>query len=151
MFRDTIKKLVDRLEGGVGGVLMGFDGITVDSYGREGMAGVVDIQTIGLEFAHLIAQARRTAQSLNIGLIRELTFRTDKLTVLVQILNKDYFVACAFLSSGASAGDFSGPAQPSGSDRPTDAAGGAVYCGGEKLGRARYLMRITAPRIEAEL
>jgi predicted regulator of Ras-like GTPase activity (Roadblock/LC7/MglB family) len=132
MFRDSIKKLVDRLEGGVGGVLMGFDGITVESYGREGVEAVADIQTIGLEFAHLIAQSRRTAQSLNLGLLRELAFRTDKLTVLVQILNKDYFVACAFLSAGA----------------VDDVAGGG---GGEKLGRARYLMRITAPRIEAEL
>ena len=68
---------------------------------------------------------------LGIGLLRELTLRTDKLTVLVQILNKDYFVACAFLSSGV----------------VSDAANGA----GEKMGRARYLMRITAPRIEAEL
>ena len=129
MFRDTIKKLVDRLEGGVGGVLMGFDGITVDSYGRDGTGALADIQAIGIEFAHLIAQARRTAQALNIGLLRELTFRTDRLTVLVQILNKDYFVACAFLSSA----------------RPASTAPG------EKMGRARYLMRITAPRIEAEL
>jgi predicted regulator of Ras-like GTPase activity (Roadblock/LC7/MglB family) len=132
MFRDTIKKLVDRLEGGVGGVLMGFDGITVDSYGRDGGSAVADIQAIGIEFAHLIAQARRTAQALNIGLLRELTFRTDKLTVLVQILNKDYFVACAFASSGGAAND-------------------VTHSAGEKMGRARYLMRITAPRIEAEL
>ena len=144
MFRDTIKKLVDRLEGGVGGVLMGFDGITVDSYAREGLEGVADIQTIGLEFAHLLGQVRRTAQSLNIGLIRELAFRTDKLTVLVQILNKDkdYFVACAFLSPGASNNN---------GDTDSEAGGSAMSRGGEKLGRARYLMRITAPRIEAEL
>jgi len=132
MFRDTIKKLVDRLEGGVGGVLMGFDGITVDSYGRDGGNTVADIQAIGIEFAHLIAQARRTAQALNIGLLRELTFRTDRLTVLVQILNKDYFVACAFASTSGVAND-------------------VTNGGGEKMGRARYLMRITAPRIEAEL
>jgi predicted regulator of Ras-like GTPase activity (Roadblock/LC7/MglB family) len=144
MFRDTIKKLVDRLEGGVGAVLMGFDGITVDSYAREGVEGIADIQTIGLEFAHLLGQVRRTAESLNIGLIRELAFRTDKLTVLVQILNKDkdYFVACAFLSPGAGNGNAEG--EP-------DLSGSAMSRGGEKLGRARYLMRITAPRIEAEL
>jgi predicted regulator of Ras-like GTPase activity (Roadblock/LC7/MglB family) len=142
MFRDTIKKLVDRLEGGVGAVLMGFDGITVDSYAREGVEGIADIQTIGLEFAHLLGQVRRTAESLNIGLTRELAFRTDKLTVLVQILNKDkdYFVACAFLSPGT--GNAEG--EP-------DLSGSAMSRGGEKLGRARYLMRITAPRIEAEL
>ncbi|HET6150607.1 MAG TPA: hypothetical protein VFH68_23915 [Polyangia bacterium] len=150
MFRDTIKKLVDRLEGGVGGVLMGFDGITVDSYARDGLEGVADIQTIGLEFAHLLGQVRRTAQSLNIGLVRELTFRTDKLTVLVQILNKDkdYFVACAFLSPGASDTNTNTNAD---GDADADRGGGAMSRGGEKLGRARYLMRITAPRIEAEL
>lgn len=144
MFRDTIKKLVDRLEGGVGAVLMGFDGITVDSYAREGFEGIADIQTIGLEFAHLLGQVRRTAESLNIGLIRELAFRTDKLTVLVQILNKDkdYFVACAFLSPGAS---------NTNGDGELDQSGSAMTRGGEKLGRARYLMRITTPRIEAEL
>jgi predicted regulator of Ras-like GTPase activity (Roadblock/LC7/MglB family) len=135
MFRDNIQKLVDRLEGGVGGVLMGFDGITVDSYGREGVVGVADIQTIGLEFAHLIAQSRQTAQSLDLGGLRELTFRTDKLTVLVQILNKDYFVACAYLSGGAGA-------QPGGS---------AGNGGAGNFGKARYLMRLTMPQIEAEL
>jgi len=144
MFRDTIKKLVDRLEGGVGGVLMGFDGITVDSYARAGVEGIADIQTIGLEFAHLLSQVRRTADSLNIGLTRELAFRTDRLTVLVQNLNKnrDYFVACAFLSPG------DGSTNADGDDEPR---GSAMSRGGEKLGRARYLMRITAPRIEAEL
>ena len=146
MFRDTIKKLVDRLEGGVGGVLMGFDGITVDSYAREGIEGIPDIQTIGLEFAHLLAQVRRTADSLNIGLTRELAFRTDRLTVLVHILKKDknYFIACAFLSPRASNHNADGE----GADEP---GGSAIWRGGEKLGRARYLMRITAPRIEAEL
>ena len=124
MFRENIQKLVERLDGGVGAVLMGFDGITVDSYARGGQAGgghIADIQTIGMEFAHLISQARRTAESLEIGSLREVTLRTDKLTVLVYILNDQYFVACAFLSSGNS------------------------------FGKARYLLRVTAPRIEAEL
>ena len=149
MFCDTIKKLVDRLEGGVGGVLMGFDGITVDSYAREVVEGIADIQTIGLEFAHLLGQVRRTADSLNIGLTRELAFRTDKLTVLVHILNKDknYFVACAFLSPGAGDLIAGGGADLAGGNL----TGSAMSRGGEKLGRARYLMRITAPRIEAEL
>jgi predicted regulator of Ras-like GTPase activity (Roadblock/LC7/MglB family) len=124
MFRENIQKLVDRLDGGVGGVLMGFDGIAVDSYGRHGQGNgghVSDIQTIGMEFAHLISAARRGAQSLDIGTLREVTIRTDRLTVLVHVLNRDYFVACAFLSNGSN------------------------------LGKARYLLRVTAPQIEAEL
>ena len=139
MFRDNIQKLVDRLEGGVGGVLMGFDGITVDSYVRDGVAtAVADIQTIGLELAHFIGQARRTAQSLDFGSLRELTFRTDKLTVLMHVLNKEYFVACAFRADP----------DPAQADGP--APGTAAMQGG-RLGKARYLMRLAIPQIEAQL
>src|SRR4029078_9538156 len=62
-FRENIKKLVERLAGGVAAVLMGFDGITVDSFAKSGPADVLrDIQTMAMELAHLIAQARRTLQ-----------------------------------------------------------------------------------------
>jgi len=105
---------------------MGFDGIAVDSYvrapgarGADGKA-VPEVSTIGMELAHLISQVRRAAESLDIGGLRELTLRTERLTVLVYLLNKDYFLACAVLPSG-------------------------------NLGKARYLLRLTAPKLEAEL
>jgi predicted regulator of Ras-like GTPase activity (Roadblock/LC7/MglB family) len=126
MFRENIQKLVDRLDGGVGGVVMGFDGIAVDAYTPQGGAAATgghlpEIQTVGMEFAHLAAQARRGALSLNIGALRELTIRTDRLTVLIQVINQDYFVACAVLSEGIN------------------------------LGKARYLLRMTVPQLVAEL
>ena len=34
-FRENIKKLVERLDGGVAAVLMGFDGISVDSFAKQ--------------------------------------------------------------------------------------------------------------------
>jgi predicted regulator of Ras-like GTPase activity (Roadblock/LC7/MglB family) len=125
-FRESIQKLVDRLEGGVGGVLMGFDGIAVDSYVRQAGARAADgkpvpeAQTIGMELAHLIAQVRRAAEALEIGALHELTLRTERLTVLVHVINKDYFVVCAVLPTG-------------------------------NMGKARYLLRLTAPKLEAEL
>ena len=58
-FRENIKKLVERLDGGVAAVLMGFDGISVDSFAKSGYDGALpDIQTLAMEFAHLIAQAQ---------------------------------------------------------------------------------------------
>ena len=67
-FRENITKLVQKLDGGVAAVLMGFDGITVDSFATAGHDDALpDIQTLAMEFAHLIAQARRTLQSLDAG------------------------------------------------------------------------------------
>ena len=120
-FRENIKQLVEKLDGGVAAVLMGFDGITVDSYARSGYDGALpDIQTLAMEFAHLIAQARRTLMSLDAGALEEFTLRAEALTLVVRVLTQEYFLACAVLPSGS-------------------------------VGKARYLMRITAPALRADL
>ena len=54
-----------------------------------------------MEFAHLIAQARRTLQSLDAGALEEFTLRTDTLTLVVRVLTQEYFLACAVLPTGS--------------------------------------------------
>lgn len=93
MFRENLQKIVDRLDGAVAGILMGFDGISVESYAR--VPGGTDIQTIGMELAHVISQVRRASQALEVGGLREVMIKADNLIVLVQVLNEEYFLACA--------------------------------------------------------
>ena len=120
-FRENIKKWVERLDGGVAAVLMGFDGISVDSFAKSGYDGALpDIQTLAMEFAHLIAQARRTLQSLDAGPLEEFTLRAESLTLVVRVLTQEYFLACAVLPNGS-------------------------------VGKARYLMRMSAPVLRADL
>ena len=119
MFRDTLQKMVDRLDGGVAGILMGFDGIAVDHYSREGQ-DEIDIQTVGMELAHAVVQMRKAVERLDLGQAAEITVRTDRLVVLVYVLSSEYFVACAV--------------------RPDSS-----------FGKARYVMRLAAPQIRAEL
>ena len=119
-FRESIEKLLNGIEGAVSCALMGFDGITVDIASKEEAAGSPDIQTLSMEFAHLIAQARRTLESVDAGALEEFTLRTDKMTLVVRLLTPEYFLACAILPTG-------------------------------NLGKARYLMRMTAPALRADL
>jgi predicted regulator of Ras-like GTPase activity (Roadblock/LC7/MglB family) len=119
MFRDTIQKTIDRLEGtgGAAGVLMGFDGIAVDSYVRPGLA---DVQTIAAELTHIVAEIRRSVSGAGVGALTEMTVRTDKLAVLIQLVTKDYFLVLGVPPDG-------------------------------NVGKARYLLRLLAPQIRAEL
>jgi len=119
MFRDTLQKMVDRLDGGLAGILMGLDGIAVDLYSRAGQQEI-DIQTIGMELAHNISQTSKAVERLDLGQASEITIRTDKLLILVHVLSEEYFVAYAVRPEANS-------------------------------GKARYLMRLTAPQIRAEL
>ena len=121
MFRESIQKLVNRLDGGVAGVLMGFDGIAIDSYVRDGQSGhVADIQMVSMEFGHIVGQLRGASDRLELGPVREVTIRTEKLTVVMLLLTKDYFLACGILPGG-------------------------------NAGKARYLCRLAAPALRAEL
>jgi predicted regulator of Ras-like GTPase activity (Roadblock/LC7/MglB family) len=124
MFRESLQRMVDRLGGGVAGILIGFDGISVESYTKEDEndeegAGL-DIQVVGMELAHAVAQMRKAVEHLDVGGLSELTLKADKLVVLVTVLSDEYFVACAVKPEA-------------------------------NFGKARYLMRLLAPQIQAEL
>jgi predicted regulator of Ras-like GTPase activity (Roadblock/LC7/MglB family) len=92
MFRDSLHTMIDRLDpkGGAAGLLMGFDGIAVESYESPGVAGM---STVSAELAHLIAQIRRSLRGAGIGGLGDMTLRTEKLAVLIEILTENYFLA----------------------------------------------------------
>ena len=81
MFQENLKRLVQSTEGGVAGLLMGFDGIAVDSFTVQD-AGV-DITTVGMEFSFILTQVRKAAEILEVGGVQEIAIRAEKLTVLI--------------------------------------------------------------------
>ena len=95
-------KTIDKLDGGIAGVLMGFDGIAVDSYAKAGFGdSLPDIQTLAAEFAHLVSQARRTVQSLDAGALSEVTYSHGQDDPGGAPSSRpDYFLACAILPTG---------------------------------------------------
>jgi predicted regulator of Ras-like GTPase activity (Roadblock/LC7/MglB family) len=118
MFKEPLQKIVDNVEGGMAGLVMGFDGISVESYTREGHK--IDITTVGMEFSFILTQVRKAAEILDVGGITEITIKAEKLTIVIRVLNSDYFLALALSPEG-------------------------------NFGKGRYLMRVVAPRLQAEL
>lgn len=118
MFRDSLRRMVEQTQGGVAGLLMGFDGIAVESFAQD--PSKLDIQTVGMEFSYILTQVRKAVDALDAGTVEEVTIRSDRMTILIRVLNKDYFVALAITPSGNS-------------------------------GKGRYMLRVTAPKIQAEL
>jgi predicted regulator of Ras-like GTPase activity (Roadblock/LC7/MglB family) len=118
LFQESLQHLVDNVEGGLAGLLMGFDGIAVESYTRDQKA--LDIQTVGMEFSFILTQVRKAAEALEIGGVQEIAIRADRLSIIIRVLNKDYFLALALGESG-------------------------------NFGKGRYLLRVTAPKLQAEL
>ena len=98
MFRDTIREVVDGVDGAQAGILMDFEGITVDSYAKAGSA--FDVAVIGAELSVILKSIKRAAESLEAGGAREIAFTADKVTTLVRLVNDEYFVALALDPGG---------------------------------------------------
>jgi predicted regulator of Ras-like GTPase activity (Roadblock/LC7/MglB family) len=118
MFRDNLRRLVEQTPGGAAALLMGFDGIAVESYTLENNKH--DIQTVGMEFSYILTQVRKAADTIDAGSVEEVTIRTDRLTLVIRVLSRDYFVALAINPTGST-------------------------------GKGRFLLRVTAPKLQAEM
>ena len=121
MFQAHLKRLVEGTEGGVAGLLMGFDGIQVDSYSSPDATGPAgDVNTLGMEFSFILGQVKKAAEILEIGGVQEVTIRTERLTLIFRVVSAEYFVALAIRTEG-------------------------------NFGKGRYLLRVLTPKLQAEV
>ena len=97
MFREILQKIVDRCDGAVAGVVMGFDGISIELVTRDPS---VDVQTVSMEFSFVLTQVRKAAEILEVGALEEVTIRADKIVFLIRVLSEDYFMGLVLRPEG---------------------------------------------------
>jgi len=90
MFGDKLKGTVEQVSGGQSAIVMGFDGIPVDTFPGDGQ---FDIETVGMEFSVVLKEVRRAAELLEAGSAEEMTVRAEQMTTIVRVINDEYFVA----------------------------------------------------------
>jgi len=93
LFKQQLKRVVDNVDGSFAAVVMGLDGIPVESYVR--LNDKIDINTVAMEFSFILTQVRKAADSLQVGMCEELTVKAQRLVLCVRMLNPQYFVATA--------------------------------------------------------
>jgi predicted regulator of Ras-like GTPase activity (Roadblock/LC7/MglB family) len=98
MFKDILREVVQNTDGAVASILMGFDGITVDSYVDESSG--IDMETVGGEYSQVLTQIKQAAQLLDMGTAREVAVQAENMTTLMRLLNDEYFVALAIAPNG---------------------------------------------------
>jgi predicted regulator of Ras-like GTPase activity (Roadblock/LC7/MglB family) len=98
LFAETLRKVVDNVDGGIAAVVMGLDGIPVDSYSR--MNDRVDVTTVAMEFSFILAQVRKAGESLQVGALEELAVRAERLVLICRMISPQYFVAVVVAPEG---------------------------------------------------
>ena len=121
MFGDTLKAAVDRVDGALACILMGFDGLEVASHtATEKSELPVDPQTLATELSAHLNGLRKTAADVTDGALQEAHVHTGGLQAVARVIDDDYFLLLLLDANGLA-------------------------------GKGRYVLRMLAPKIKEEL
>ena len=98
MFAELLRNIVEKTEGGVGAVLMGYDGIAIDQYFYP--VDDVDLQLVSVEYANILKEIRNTIEVLSTGAMEEVSVKTSRFHVILRALGPEYFVALTVRADG---------------------------------------------------
>lgn len=98
MFSEILQRIVEETGGGVGAVLMGYDGIAIDQFFAPDEE--LDLQMVVVEYSNVLKEIRKTAEILSLGDMEEISIRTDRFIIVIRVLNDDYFVALVINRDG---------------------------------------------------
>jgi predicted regulator of Ras-like GTPase activity (Roadblock/LC7/MglB family) len=89
---EILQKIVEGTPGAKGAILMGFDGITVEQWVKPEFQKDLDIESMAMEFSFRFLELRDAANSLEMGMISDITIKAEYGTVLVRVLSQEFFV-----------------------------------------------------------
>ena len=98
---DELKKIVSSVDGAMGAVLMGFDGIVVSDYKSD--QAVEPLMEVAVEYSRLIKETIKVAQGNDLGELKELVVSTAKYRMIFRLVNMEYFLGL-FLADTANVG-----------------------------------------------
>ena len=98
MFKEALKEIVDKTDGGIAGLLMDSSGIALETYAKE--ESPIDINNVGVEFGVVLGSIKRAAEMLEAGTTNEVAINTDKLVTIIRMLGDSYFLALTLKPDG---------------------------------------------------
>lgn len=98
MFNEILQRIVEETGGGIGAVLMGYDGIAIDQYFAPDEE--LDLQMVVVEYSNVLKEIRKTADILSLGDMEEIAIRTDRFIIVIRVLDDEYFVALVIHHDG---------------------------------------------------
>lgn len=98
MFKSILQSIVSNCSGGIGAVLMGYDGIGIDQFSTD--THDFDMNLVGIEYSNVTKEVRKAAEILKVGDLQEVTVKTEQFYVIIRSLTDEYFVALMLTRDG---------------------------------------------------
>ena len=100
MFRKVLHDILQRTDGCLGVLIMGFDGIPVEEIWRDEVPDP-DLEITVAECSSLVVAASRANRGGKLGRLTEMTISGESKAFIVRLMSKEYFVAMILRSDGS--------------------------------------------------
>ena len=88
--RDTLRNIVENVDGALAVMIMAYDGIPVDEVCIEQTE--FDMQLLSVEYATVLKEIRRSVEVIKAGDMEEVSITTDQTCVAIRVLNDELFM-----------------------------------------------------------
>lgn len=96
--KGALRELVENVDGGLGAIVIGYDGIPIDEYIIDDAP--LDLQLLAVEYATVLKEVRKAVEVLNSGLMEEISINTAVSRVIIRVIDEDLFVVFALSADG---------------------------------------------------
>ncbi len=91
-FKAALQEIVSTVDGSIGAGLVGLDGLVIDQVSVD---PEFDITVAGAEYATIIKNALKASQNFGLGKTSEIIIQTEKASMVMMTVGKDYFATLA--------------------------------------------------------
>lgn len=100
VFSDLLKQIVHKVEGVVGVLIMGLDGIAIEQQIEPSHHYDGQLSIIAAAYATLLRNSMRTSSDVGVGALQEMTVISGNLTLVIKLINPEYFLLIALGPNG---------------------------------------------------
>ena len=100
VFSEVLQDVVKKVDGWVGLVVMGMDGIPIEQHRLDDTA---NFETLAAECTAFLENTRQASEEVDAGSLREITITTELLVILAVAITK-YYILLGVIRRGANQG-----------------------------------------------
>jgi predicted regulator of Ras-like GTPase activity (Roadblock/LC7/MglB family) len=90
MFDAALQDVISKIDGAVGALIMGLDGISVARAVND--PSPLDVDVVAAEYTSVLRNAMRNAADVPVGALREIALVTDRFAFLLKPITSEYFL-----------------------------------------------------------
>lgn len=100
MFAELLRNILSRVEGSVGALIMGLDGIAVEQIQGDQPSVGEKLNMVAAAHATLLKNSMRMSSDVGVGALNELTVMSSEMTLVMKLINREYFLLVAIHPEG---------------------------------------------------